>query len=188
MKTKVVQHVPRINLSNLNFLKFFKILKFKSFPIFYNFPGSQLLSDSQTFLLATLYRSAPGDIPGAVRCHSITVLSYYSAVVLQCYYSDILCPLFFLVRFAVILLYCIVSLYCKVYTVVLYYTADMLLEVEATTALVCNTQYATAYPCSPLLPVTILQLLHFTIGTKQHTIPMCNFSSTGKHCFTFTLK
>ena len=41
MKTKVVQHVPRINLS------YFKFQIFKFFQIF---SGSQLLSDFQTFL------------------------------------------------------------------------------------------------------------------------------------------
>ena len=40
MKTKVVQHVPRINLS------YFKFQIFKFFQIF---SGSQLLSDFQTF-------------------------------------------------------------------------------------------------------------------------------------------
>ena len=52
MKTKVVQHVPRINLSYFKFqiFKFFKIFNF--FQIFKNFQifsGSQLLSDFQTF-------------------------------------------------------------------------------------------------------------------------------------------
>ena len=48
MKTKVVQHVPRINLSYLKF-QIFKFLKnFKKFQIF---SGSQLLSDFQTFFI-----------------------------------------------------------------------------------------------------------------------------------------
>ena len=52
MKTKVVQHVPRINLSyfkfqNFKFLKFF--FKFSIFSNFQIFSGSQLLSDFQTF-------------------------------------------------------------------------------------------------------------------------------------------
>ena len=46
MKTKVVQHVPRINLSYFKFqiFKFFQIFNF-----FQIFSGSQLLSDFQTF-------------------------------------------------------------------------------------------------------------------------------------------
>ena len=56
MKTKVVQHVPRINLSYLKFqiFKFFKNFQFSNFWKFSNFQtfsGSQLLSDFQTFFL-----------------------------------------------------------------------------------------------------------------------------------------
>ena len=46
MKTKVVQHVPRINLS------YFKFQIFKFFQIF---SGSQLLSDFQTFFWFNAY-------------------------------------------------------------------------------------------------------------------------------------
>ena len=45
MKTKVVQHVPRINLSYFKF----QIFKFSNFSNFQIFSGSQLLSDFQTF-------------------------------------------------------------------------------------------------------------------------------------------
>ena len=51
MKTKVVQHVPRINLSHFNFLISnlnFQIFKISKFQIF---SGSQLLSDFQTFFI-----------------------------------------------------------------------------------------------------------------------------------------
>ena len=43
MKTKVVQHVPRIIFS------VFKVFKFSGFQVFKNIPGSQILSDIQTF-------------------------------------------------------------------------------------------------------------------------------------------
>ena len=52
MKTKVVQHVPRINLSYFKFqiFNFFQIF----FPNFQIFSGSQLLSDFQTFFITAL--------------------------------------------------------------------------------------------------------------------------------------
>ena len=43
MKTKVVQHVPRI------IFNVFKVFKFSGFQVFQNILGSQLLSDIQTF-------------------------------------------------------------------------------------------------------------------------------------------
>ena len=50
MKTKVVQHVPRIIFHVFKVFKFssFQVFKFSSFQ---NIPGSQLLSDIQTFFL-----------------------------------------------------------------------------------------------------------------------------------------
>ena len=53
MKTKVVQHVPRINLSYFKF----KIFKFSNFQ---SFSGSQLLSDFQTFFLVGVGHSPWG--------------------------------------------------------------------------------------------------------------------------------
>ena len=49
MKTKVVQHVPR---------KLFKISNFQIFKILKIFPGSQLLSDCQTFVAGTSSRNS----------------------------------------------------------------------------------------------------------------------------------
>ena len=49
MKTKVDQHVPRINLSHFNFWILNLNFQISNFDFFY-FPGSQLLSDFQTFL------------------------------------------------------------------------------------------------------------------------------------------
>ena len=46
MKTKVVQHVPRIIF---NVFKVFEFSGFQVFQVFQNIPGSQLLSDIQTF-------------------------------------------------------------------------------------------------------------------------------------------
>ena len=53
MKTKVVQHVPRIISKVFKVFKFpsfqvFKFFKFSKFQVFNNIPGSQLLSDFQT--------------------------------------------------------------------------------------------------------------------------------------------
>ena len=50
MKTKIVQHVPRINLSYFKFQNF----KFSNFLNFKIFSGSQLLSDFQTFFFSIL--------------------------------------------------------------------------------------------------------------------------------------
>ena len=46
MKTKVVQHVPWIIF---NVFKVFEFSSFQVFLVFQNIPGSQLLSDIQTF-------------------------------------------------------------------------------------------------------------------------------------------
>ena len=49
MKTKVVQHVPRIIFSKFSNLQVFRFSSFQSFQVFNNIPGSQVLSDFQTF-------------------------------------------------------------------------------------------------------------------------------------------
>ena len=55
MKTKVVQHVERVKLAKVakvaKVVKVTKVARVKVFQVFQNIPGSQLLSDIQTFFL-----------------------------------------------------------------------------------------------------------------------------------------
>ena len=52
MKTKVVQHVRRIIFNVFKVFEFssFQVFRFSGYQVFQNIPGSQLLSDIQTFL------------------------------------------------------------------------------------------------------------------------------------------
>ncbi len=52
IKTKVVQHVPRIIFNVFKVFEFssFQVFRLSSFQVFQNIPGSQLFSDIQTFL------------------------------------------------------------------------------------------------------------------------------------------
>ena len=62
MKTKVVQHVPRINLSNLKF-QIFKFLKISKFSNFLWFPAFVWLSDIFYYKISLLYYCNPDLTP-----------------------------------------------------------------------------------------------------------------------------
>ena len=53
LKTKVVQHVRRIIFNVFKVFEFssFQVFRFSGYQVFQNIPGSQLLSDIQTFFL-----------------------------------------------------------------------------------------------------------------------------------------